>query len=137
MDAHKKMEQLLQKYLSGTCTPDERLQVEQWYRQLDLQEELPSMEEMENDLAEVREQLPSKREQRLAPWYRYVAAAAVAAVMAVGVYVYFFQSERLDPETGLAAQSLPDDMATGGNRASPQLAHRTALVLDDNLPVTL
>ena len=131
MDAHKKMEQLLQKYLSGTCTPDERLQVEQWYRQLDLQGELPSMEEMENDLAEVREQLPSKREQRLAPWYRYVAAAAVAAVMAVGVYVYFFQSERLDTETGLAATSLPDDLAPGGNRAILRLADGTEIVLDE------
>src|SRR3546814_3773035 len=90
------------------------------------------MEEMENDLAEVREQLPSKRQQRLAPWYRYVAAAAVAAVMAVGVYVYFFQSERLDTETGLAATSLQDDLAPGGNRAILQLAAGTDIILEES-----
>jgi len=131
MDAHKKMEQLLNKYLSGTCTPDERLQVEQWYRQLGLPGELPSMEQMENDLAEVRERLPRKRVQRLAPWYRYVAAAAVAAVMAIGVYVYFVQSEPSGTESEVAATSLPDDLAPGGNRAILQLADGTEIVLDE------
>src|SRR5690606_26694388 len=131
MDAHKKMEQLLNKYLSGTCTPDERLQVEQWYRQLGLPGELPSMEQMENDLAEVRERLPRKRVQRLVPWYRYVAAAAVAAVMAIGVYVYVFQSEPSGTESEVAATSLPDDLAPGGNRAILQLADGTEIVLDE------
>ncbi|MGV3762019.1 FecR family protein [Parapedobacter sp.] len=131
MDAHKKMEQLLRKYLSGTCTPDERLQVEQWYRQLDLQGKLPSMEAMESDLADVRERLPRERMRRLASWHRYAAAATVVAVMAVGVYVYVFQSER--PDTGAAAvtTSLPDDLAPGGNRAILQLADGTEIVLDD------
>ena len=131
MDAHKKMEQLLHKYLSGTCTPDERIQVEQWYRQLDLQGELPAMEEMESDLADVRERLPRKRVQRLAPWYRYAAAAAVVAVMAIAVYVYVFQSKRPNTETGLVATSLPTDLAPGGNRAILQLADGTEIVLDE------
>ena len=131
MDAHKKMEQLLHKYLSGTCTPDERLQVEQWYRQLDLQGKLPAMEEMESDLANVRERLPRKRVQRLAPWYRYAAAAAIVAVMAIGAYVYVFQSERPDTGTGSVATSLPDDLAPGGNRAILQLADGTEIVLDE------
>ncbi|PPL02702.1 FecR family protein [Parapedobacter indicus] len=131
MDAHKKREQLLHKYLSGTCTPEERLQVEQWYRQLDLPGELPSMEQMENDLADVRERLPRKRAHRLAPWYRYVAAAAIAAVMAIGVYVYFFQSEWSGTESEVAATSLPDDLAPGGNRAILQLADGTEIVLDE------
>ena len=131
MDAHKKREQLLHKYLSGTCTPEERLQVEQWYRQLDLPGELPSMEQMENDLADVRERLPRKLAHRLAPWYRYVAAAAIAAVMAIGVYVYFFQSEWSGTESEVAATSLPDDLAPGGNRAILQLADGTEIVLDE------
>jgi len=131
MDAHKKMEQLLHRYLSGTCTPDERIQVEQWYRRLDLQGELPSREEMENDLGEVRKRLPRAPERRLAPWYRYVAAAAVAAVMAIGIYVYLFQPGRPDTQSGLAATALPDDLAPGGNRAILRLADGTEIVLDE------
>jgi Fe2+-dicitrate sensor, membrane component len=131
MDAHKKMEQLLRKYVSGTCTPDERVQVEQWYRHLDQQGELPSMEQMENDLAEVRQQLPAKPERRLASWYRYAAAAAVIAVMAIGVYVYFFQSEQRGTGSEVAATSMPDDLPPGGNRAILQLADGTEIVLDE------
>src|SRR5690606_39312114 len=106
MDAHKNMEHLLQKYLSGTCTPDERLQVEHWYRQLDLQGGLPSREQMEIDLAEVRNRLPIHKERRPAFWY--IAAATVAAMLAVGVYMYRTSSERPGTDMGMAAISLPD-----------------------------
>src|SRR5690606_20915617 len=137
MDAHKKMEQLLNKYLSGNCTPAERLQVERWYRQLDLGGELPSMEEMESDLADIRRQLPGKPAKRYAPWYRYVAAATVAAVMAIGVYVYVFQSELSGTESEVGATSLPDDLAPGGNRAILQLADGTEIVLDERADGTV
>jgi len=135
MDAHKKMEQLLQKYLSGTCTPDERLQVEHWYRQLDLQGGLPSRKQMDIDLAEVRSRLPIHKERRPAFWY--VAAAAVAAVLAVGIYMYRTSSERPGPEMGMAAISLPDDLAPGGNRAILQLADGREIVLDERTDGTV
>src|SRR5690606_9385938 len=130
MDAHKKMEQLLNKYLSGNCTPAERLQVERWYRQLDLGGELPSMEEMESDLADIRRQLPGKPAKRYAPWYRYVAAATVAAVMAIGAHAYVFQSELSGTESEAGAASVPDDLAPGGSRAHLQLADGRELVPD-------
>src|SRR5690606_16115457 len=135
MDAHKNMEHLLQKYLSGTCTPDERLQVEHWYRQLDLQGGLPSREQMEIDLAEVRNRLPIHKERRPAFWY--VAAATVAAMLAVGVYMYRTSSERPGTEMGMAAISLPDDLAPGGNRAILQLADGREIVLDERTDGTV
>lgn len=92
------LHQLLQRYLDGDCSEDERRLVEQWYGMLD-KKDLPSVPQ--HDFYEIEQRLwnkiqqhkPSEDQKKVirshSLWRRMtVAAALVAALLAVTLYFY-------------------------------------------------
>lgn len=132
MEEHEDIKKLLKRYLAGECTPEERISVEQWYREVDIQAQEPSKEQMENDIADIRKLLPAPPVRRMVTWYRYAAAIAAITVITIGLYYQFNRSEGLKNTSDIAAASSQQDIAPGGNRAILQLADGREITLDSS-----
>ncbi|MGK6350713.1 FecR domain-containing protein [Parapedobacter sp. DT-150] len=126
---HEDIKDLLKRYLAGECTPEERIRVEQWYEQLEINPEGLSRPQLEDAVAEVRSRLALKPAHRVM-WYRYGAAVAAATLVATITYFYFAQPSQVGSDTPALA-TAQQDIAPGGNRAILKLADGTEITLDD------
>jgi len=124
------MKHLLKRYLEGKCTPQERLRVEQWYEQLEVNPAGVPNSQMEGDIDEVRAQLLPKSAHKPTSWYRYAAAIAALLVVTAFAYVYWLQPAFSPSKTTQMASTAPD-LVPGGNRATLKLADGTEIPLDD------
>src|SRR5690606_843544 len=127
---HEDIKKLLKRYLAGECTPEERMRVEQWYGQLDIQAEEPTKEQVEEDIIDIRNRLRRSPIRRIAPWYRYAAAVAAVLLLTVGVYYQFKPSGRFKSSSKTATIASQPDIAPGRNRAILELANGKEIILD-------
>ncbi|MFC6099299.1 FecR family protein [Olivibacter domesticus] len=130
MKEHEDLKKLLKRYLAGDCTPEERTQVEQWYDELNIHAKKASEEQMERDIADIRNRLPGPTLRRVAIWPRYAAAIAAVIVIAVGAYFQFNQSPGLKSVDDTTTVSSRQDIAPGGNRATLKLANGSEITLN-------
>jgi transmembrane sensor len=98
---------LLKRYLDGSCSPEERRIIDQWYDLLDHEQSDPLTEieisEIENRLwNNIRKQksedgiISSKTQGALYPlrtWMKYIAVAALLAALIAGFRIWIFQSQ--------------------------------------------
>ncbi|WP_119080657.1 FecR domain-containing protein [Chitinophaga alhagiae] len=125
----KNAKELLDKYLSGQATSEEKALVESWY----LQQGLPPsdltaqqmQEEYEHGLQDLQARLPRTR--RL--WPRWAAAAAVLLGIAAGLY---YLAPGGQPAAPAVATYLPEaNIPPGGNQAVLTLASGKKVSLAD------
>lgn len=127
------MQDLLKRYLAGTCTPEERAQVELWYELLESGKAAADEEHQEEDLAEVRTRLV-KSFRKKGKLFRYPAVAAAAAVLIIiSIGTYFLFNSRPSGKIPKANKLLSSaaDIAPGRNIAILRLDDGTEIALDD------
>ncbi|MGV8093057.1 MAG: FecR family protein [Mangrovibacterium sp.] len=127
---HEEIKSLLERYLSGECTSEERIWVEQWYRQLDIHSGEFSETKMEEDIAEIRDRLSALFVRRMAMWYRWAAAVVIFAVVSAGIWFYVVKSGRSMVKPGITDVPVADIMP-GRDRAILELTNGTEIALDN------
>lgn len=122
----KEIEELFERYRSGTCSDQEREIVERWYLNwnpdaLDLSED-----EVRLDLAEIKERLPLVRKRTT---YIYKFAAAAVLLLTIGTAFYFYNNNRqLEFEAQRIAQK--NLILPGRDQAILTLANGKTILLD-------
>lgn len=122
---------LLQKYISGNCTENEKAQLESWFLQQDIDAKI-DLSEADHlvDLIEVRNrlELDSKNKKRHILWPRLAAAATITLAFGFGMYFYFAK----DSKTAAKVQTeVAADIKPGGNKALLILADGKTVDLND------
>ncbi|MEO6329251.1 MAG: FecR domain-containing protein [Ginsengibacter sp.] len=133
---------LIEKYQSGTISPEEKFMLDKWYRSFDDTE--AKLTGSENDS---EQQLADRIKSRLLntiddnykpvikkrPLIRRISAAAAILIL-VAITTYFISPSKLPKElivkTQPIIQKLKNDIAPGGNKAILTLADGSAIVLD-------
>jgi transmembrane sensor len=123
---------LIDKYLSGTATPEERNTVEQWYERVDGAEgnfTENRLHDLKNDMRDaIFSQLPVQTVTRsLFSYVKWVAAAVLIAGFGVGLYYY----KTTPPAQTETAKIIANDIAPGGNKATLTLSDGTVVALHD------
>jgi transmembrane sensor len=118
--------ELLHKYNAGECTPAEKAMVEAWYQQF----ELPGLAELSDtqldEIMAMTPPLPARGKYRRLI-VGLAAAAAVAVVISVGVYL----SHKPSLKPVAALQHLQHDALPGNNKAILVLSNGQQIVLTD------
>jgi len=123
----KNAKKLLDKYISGNCTPEEKAIVEDWYLQLPFEKEAPHHSFIESSKQEVWNQLsPRVKSLKLATAKRLAIAASIVLCLSVGLY--FMVGHNTLP---LTAKTELKNILPGGNKALLTLADGTVVDLDD------
>jgi ferric-dicitrate binding protein FerR (iron transport regulator) len=131
---------LLQRYLAGECTPEEKELLETWWDQLQAEFQWQISEAQRNEVhdrmlsrikAELGEELPNEELPNIAPvrrlpWRRYAAIAAAVLLIAAGGWLW---------QAKQATHSVDDSVITiearpGGDRATLTLGNGKVVVLD-------
>lgn len=122
----KEIEELFERYRSGTCSDQEREIVERWYSNWNPDVSDLSEHELRLDLEEIRERLPLTRRRTA---YIYKISAAAVLLLTVGLAFYFYNYNRpFKPEAhGIAQNNL---ILPGRNQALLTLANGKTIVLD-------
>ena len=121
----KQAEQLLKKYLDGTCSPEEKLWVEQWYNDITGKEEpMPPVQNWAELEQRLTSSLPQPAKTRRL-WPRIAAAASILIVCSAGLYFYRHKTQ---PAT---TQIAKNDIAPGSNKAILTLAGGQKIILND------
>lgn len=127
--------ELIDKYLSGRATAEEKATLESWYlmRAENIKDALPEPDytRLEGELWPVIEAqtLPEQKQQRL--WPRIIVAAAAVAAIVVGVWFYSLNRHAGTPSpTELISAS--QDIAPGKNGATITLANGKVIQLSDS-----
>lgn len=127
-------EELIQKYISGNCTAEEKALVESWHlKELSESTHFPAEEQINTvhqrmQLALAQHIQASRRKpvtRRL--WFRVAAAAVLAGIVCTGVYLYHRSSPVADNVSALAAQQA---ITPGHDGATLTLADGSKIVLD-------
>jgi len=122
---------LIDKYLLGTATPEEREAVEQWYENVDGAEGSFTENKLNDKKNEMRDsifsQLPAQTVTR--PLFSYVKWAAAVLVAGLGVGLYYYNTKPAEQTD--TVKNVPNDIAPGGNKAILTLSDGTTLLLDD------
>jgi transmembrane sensor len=126
----QRAEELIRKYLDGTCTSEEKLLVEQWYNQaMDEQKSLP----LDNDLETIGDQIYQRLPQpgrRVRPlWSRIAAVASILLALSFGGY-FLMHKKQLVQQT---AQNQQQDIPPGHNQATLTLANGKNIILTQKL----
>ncbi|SEM72532.1 FecR family protein [bacterium A37T11] len=125
---YQKAQELLQKYLNGNCTEDERQLLEQWYQQHQASP-LPVISEADKNrqLKEIYASLPiPTRSITRRLWLKIAAAVILLATAGLFIVRYTHKSVAVN-QTMLTTA----DVAPGGNRATLKLANGQTIDLDN------
>lgn len=128
----KEAKELLEKYRSGKCSPQEKLLLQKWFHQLH-----------ENELTELTEAdlKTAKKEfrKKISPlikdygvktiWPRYISAAAIIIIISVGTLFYMDYLKK--SEAKHAVSEAKNDISPGGNIATLTLADGRKISLTD------
>jgi len=119
---------LLDKYLSGNCTPNEKAIVEQWYQQLPFEGNTPDQQRITATQAEVWQQLQKgrKKAKQLVLCKRIALAASILLCLSVGLYL----ATRTNVQQQLVVSTL-NDVKPGRNKAILTLADGSVIDLDN------
>lgn len=127
----KELQRLLERYQQGLCDPEEKTRVERWYAekvQDSLSSTFLSNQQIEQDLAEIKQKLPHNTPQPVALWPFYrvsIAAAIILAFISLGIFIYI-QNHPLPP-----AKVSMQDFTPGRNAAQLNLANGQSLNLEN------
>ncbi len=124
------LKKLLDRYIKGECTDDEKRWIARWYNDLDqAPEDMLTAADIVDDLREVRERLVSMERPRLLG-VRVRYAAAVLALLVGCVYVFYhFGATSASDRPIHAAMDTGVEILPGGNKAT--------LSVDDGQPIEL
>lgn len=126
---------LIQKYIDGTASPEEREQLLNWYRSQQPETvEWPAATEIEERqvynrmLSNIDQHIDASYPQPvpLSKWY-YIAAAA--AIFMIGSFATVLYLDKAAPEK-IQVLTFKNDVKPGGNKAILKLADGSELVLD-------
>lgn len=118
---------LLEQYLSGNCTPEEKAIVEDWYLQLPFERNAPHYEQIEASKEEVFQRLHFPRKvKRVVRLKRIAIAASILLCFTAGLYYL-----NRKPETSaLLVKKELKDVLPGRNKATLTLADGRVVDLD-------
>lgn len=122
----KSAEELLQKYKLNTCTPEEKLIVQEWFMKFSSGGKVDiSLDNIERIKAEMWDVIQTKRfhAKKKIIWPRIAAAASI--VICIGIGFYFYQKDNTSPNEIITK----NDIAPGGNKAFLTLADGKRIVL--------
>lgn len=129
------IKELIEKYLEGTLTPEEKGLLESWYsHEAESNPDGISDQEVKESLKRIQARLPLERqESRRSHWPRIAAAAAIVLVSGVGLFVYIQKQFIQQPiET-----AYKNDVEPGSNKAFLTLADGKRITLADAANGTL
>lgn len=119
---------LIEKYLNGDCTPEEKSIVENWYNQFSKEAEMPSGDiDFQALEQEIYTHLPRNKNQFR--WKYAVAAAIALFVLSIGVFFYLQTLEKDNSQ--LVAQEM--EIVPGGNKATLTLADGKTIELNSDM----
>jgi len=119
---------LLDKYLSGNCTPNEKAIVEQWYLQLPFEGDTPEQQHIITTQAEVGQKLQQGRQRakQVLLFKRIAVAASILLCLGLGFYLV-----RRNNEPQQFTVSAKNDVKPGRNKAILTLADGSVIDLDN------
>ena len=127
----KEAEELLEKYRSGNCTPEEVQLLLNWFHQM---EDEDRAELTETDLLLAKTVLRKNMAELIKPnnrtllWPRVISAAVLLIAIAFGIYFYSSTNSTKSLDKKVQAQS---DIPPGGNKATLTLADGSKISLTD------
>lgn len=95
---------LAEKYKNGTCTPEERALVEQWYGQLPASERQSTASQIQYSMDSVWGAIQKEITPNRSNWRPYVAAASLLATGFLALWYYTNSTPKMQPST---ADALP------------------------------
>lgn len=134
---------LIEKYQNGTASPEEKLQLDEWYHSFDGEEAAITVADSETDpasllgekirarvLATIQQSDERSVVKPKPKWQIPAAAAIILVVLSLGVY--FVSVPKIhQKQTALIVQPKPaNDVLPGGNKAMLTLADGSSIVLD-------
>src|SRR5690606_28277167 len=126
MNKHE-AQKLINKYLNGTCTPEEKLLVERWYNeQLDAAEPISTSTEIESIGERIYGRLPSTKKNNGKKYYSIAAAAIILVALSFSVNQLFIKED-----IKVADQSSNNEIGPGGNKAYLTLSNGERISLTD------
>ncbi|MEH3112433.1 FecR family protein [Pedobacter terrae] len=123
----KNARKLLDKYIAGNCTPEEKSIIEDWYHQLPVGKAAPNYSLIAASKQEVWKRLSLDSKSLKLVIVKWVAIAA-SIILCLSVGLYFIKRHDLAPLT--AKRSLKN-ILPGGNKAVLTLADGSVVNLDD------
>ena len=125
------LDQLLDKYKSGECTPDEIAFIESWYLTYkESHTEDLSLAEREKDLDEVWRNLNwVSNKKRVVTWPRIAAAASILLCLSTGGYYLLHKKQNQQQITQNHLPENVEDIAPGGNKATLTLSNGKQIIL--------
>lgn len=123
----KNAEELINKYLEGTCSPEEKSLVERWYNHAtDEHHLMPSNRNIDEIGDEIFQRLPVKRKSRISIFYRSIVAAVFLAATTF-VINSFLKDQN---EVAVIDRDL-ESILPGGNKAYLTLEDGSRVLLDE------
>ena len=135
----QQLSKLIEKYLSGSASEEERIKVERWYESFDAYEmgfdEEENKESFLRSWLRVQEKIADTevKEENLdiQPKYKVLYRwAAIAAILILISGTYFLVNKNGD--RGIAVQQIKNDFKPGGNKAVLTLGNGQKIVLDSS-----
>ena len=136
MGIPKEIAELIEKYLTGTATDEERTKVNQWYHRRMPPGVVLYSSESEEEIGEriktrLTRTLMASRPVRLFRWQEMAKIAAVFLVICLSAWLYRFRVDRGDiRQKGGSPGTIVGDIHPGGNRATLTLADGSKVDLD-------
>ncbi|MCX2449784.1 FecR domain-containing protein [Pedobacter sp. PLR] len=122
-----KAKELLEKYRANQCTEEERIQLQNWFHQLDLEKETGlTLDELDRIEAQSWETIHQETHPKKIKLWPSIAAAAVLLI-GVGIGYYVNQQQDHSEKVKIAFQ----DILPGGNKAFLILANGKRISLTD------
>jgi transmembrane sensor len=118
---------LLDKYLAGTASDEERIQVENWYENIHPVE----AQFNETELAEFKTDMRSVLDTRMRKPTRLYWTWAAAAVLLIGMGIAFYNGQIKPKTEALERTAIANDIPPGGNNAILTLGDGSTIVLND------
>lgn len=131
MENKKKAEELLTKYVNGTCTAEEKELFETLYNKVTDKEKTHfSNHDLEKIGRALYNRLPQPSHNKTLHQWRRIAAAAIV-LLCIGLGLYLYQSKETSHLTNTATVQPNNDIAPGSNKAVLTLADGSNISLTD------
>ncbi|MES2456268.1 MAG: FecR domain-containing protein [Bacteroidota bacterium] len=126
----QRAKQLLEKYLNGTCTPEEQIIFESWYnKEVANRGDKPGAVDYMEMETRIYNRLPGREPSKIVRLRWVTSVAAAIALVAFGLY--FFKNNDPVRHAGDSILSYANDVAPGGNKATLTLANGKTINLND------
>lgn len=125
-----KAKELLRKYREGTCTPDEKAWVKNWYAKLHDEATDLTDTELADDLASLKAKLDHIPQRNPFNPTLLSIAAAILILLSAGVLIYRYQ-QQTQLDHNLSSQ-YGGDVLPGGNRATLSFSNGNSITLNEN-----